>query len=93
MIEELGGPGRDRTDDLFHAMECIKPQIIDGTALTSRQNRHNRCYLLPKCCQIHNQRATGLIVWISPILSFPAQASSLSNEATLDESRTHTASK
>jgi hypothetical protein len=74
-------------------MECIKPQIIDGTALTSRhsrQNRHNRRYLLPKCCQINNQRAAGLIVWISPILSFPAQASSLSNEATLDENRTHT---
>jgi hypothetical protein len=38
----------------------------------------------------NSQRATGLIVWISPILSFPAQASSLSNEATLDEKRTHT---
>jgi hypothetical protein len=32
----------------------------------SRQNRHNRRYLLPKCCQICNQRATGLIVWDQP---------------------------
>ena len=22
MIEKIGGPGRDRTDDLFHAMEA-----------------------------------------------------------------------
>jgi hypothetical protein len=45
-------------------MEEVKPQIIDGTALTSRlsrQDRHNGQYLLPKCCQIYNQRATGLI--------------------------------
>jgi hypothetical protein len=40
----------------------FKSQIIDGTGLMSRysrQNRHNRRYLLPKCCQICNQRATG----------------------------------
>jgi len=35
----------------------------------SRQNRHNRRYLLPKCCQICNQRATGLIVWDQPSIS------------------------
>jgi hypothetical protein len=35
----------------------------------SRQNRHNRRYLLPKCCQICNQRATGLIVWDQPQFS------------------------
>ena len=65
----FGGPDRDRTDDLFHAMECFKSQIIDGTGLMSRysrQNRHNRRYLLPKCCQICNQWATGLIVWDRP---------------------------
>jgi hypothetical protein len=69
MPELFGGPDRDRTDDLFHAMECFKSQIIDGTGLMSRysrQNRHNRRYLLPKCCQICNQWATGLIVWDQP---------------------------
>ncbi len=47
---DIGGPDRDRTDDLFHAM--LEPQIIDGTALTSRQsrqNRHNRRYLRQRC--------------------------------------------
>jgi hypothetical protein len=55
MIDLIGGPDRDRTDDLFHAMVGMKMQIIDGTVLTSRHNRqkrHNRHYLLPNCCQI-----------------------------------------
>ncbi len=55
MIDLIGGPGRDRTDDLFHAMVGIGPQVIDGRALTNRYNRqkrHNWHYLLPKCCQI-----------------------------------------
>jgi len=50
----IGGPGRDRTDDLFHAMEAVKPQVIDGTVLTNRQNRQkrpNRRYLRAKCGQ------------------------------------------
>ena len=25
MIDYIGGPGRDRTDDLFHAMEARSP--------------------------------------------------------------------
>jgi hypothetical protein len=58
----FGGPGRDRTDDLFHAMVGMKTQIIDGTTLMSRHNRqkrHNWHYLLPKRCQIYpaGQRA------------------------------------
>ena len=28
MIERFGGPGRDRTDDLFHAMEARSNQDI-----------------------------------------------------------------
>jgi hypothetical protein len=42
MIDLIGGPDRDRTDDLFHAMEQIKPQNIDGTVLTNRHNRQKR---------------------------------------------------
>jgi hypothetical protein len=82
-----------RTDDLFHAMERIKPQIIDGTALTSRhsrQNRHNRRYLLPKCCQIQpaGHRADRVD---QPDSFIPGTSQlSLSNEAALDEKRTHT---
>jgi hypothetical protein len=58
----FGGPDRDRTDDLFHAMVGVKTQIIDGTVHTSRHNRqkrHNWRYLLPICCQIYlaGQRA------------------------------------
>ncbi len=26
----IGGPDRDRTDDLFHAMEVLKSYVIDG---------------------------------------------------------------
>jgi len=41
----------DRTDDLFHAMEAVLTQIIDGTVLTSRQKRPNGRYLRAKCGQ------------------------------------------
>jgi site-specific recombinase XerD len=41
---DIGGPGRDRTDDLFHAI---------------RQNRPTRRYLLPKCYQLFNQWEAG----------------------------------
>ncbi len=63
MVELFGGPGRDRTDDLFHAMLRVQPYVIDGAALMSWQNRqnwHNRQYLLPKCCQKIHLRAIGL---------------------------------
>jgi hypothetical protein len=39
--EGNGGPDRDRTDDLFHAMIGVMGQIIDGTVLTNRHNRQN----------------------------------------------------
>jgi hypothetical protein len=39
--EFIGGPDRDRTDDLFHAMIGVMGQIIDGTVLTNRHNRQN----------------------------------------------------
>ncbi len=55
--------------NLSYVMECFRSQIIDSTGLMSRysrQNRHNRRYLLRKCCQIGKQRATGLIVWDQP---------------------------
>jgi len=37
----VGGPDRDRTDDLFHAMIGVMGQIVDGTVLTNRHNRQN----------------------------------------------------
>ena len=69
MIELIGGPDRDRTDDLFHAMEAIKPQNVDGTVLMNRHNRQKRPngrYLRAKCGQNSNQVANGLIVWNQP---------------------------
>ena len=69
MFEIFGGPGRDRTDDLFHAMEEAKPQNIDGTVLMNRHNRQKRPnghYLRAKCGQHLNQVANGLIVWNQP---------------------------
>ena len=72
MLDLIGGPDRDRTDDLFHAMEQIKPQNIDGTVLTNRHNRQKRPtgrYLRAKCGQNHNQVANGLIVWNQPSTS------------------------
>ena len=56
VIGEFGGPGRDRTDDLFHAMEFVKPYLIDGKDLNSRMSRQKppkpACFatkMLPKC--------------------------------------------
>ena len=62
MIDLIGGPGRDRTDDLFHAMLWVKAHIIDLMRLMrriNRQNRPNRRYLLPKCYQFFNQWEAG----------------------------------
>jgi hypothetical protein len=64
MLDVIGGPGRDRTDDLFHAMEQLKPQTIDGTVLNNRNNRQKRPTghdLRAKCGQNYNQVAEGLI--------------------------------
>ena len=69
MLEIIGGPDRDRTDDLFDAMECLVPQDIDGTVLMNRHKRHKRPtghYLRAKCGQDLNQVANGLIVWNQP---------------------------
>jgi len=70
MIELIGGPDRDRTDDLFHAMECFKSQIIERhrtyESVQSAKTGTIGDILLPKCCQICNQWATGLIVWDQP---------------------------
>ena len=53
--EKLGGPGRDRTDDLFHAMERRKSQLADGKGFDSRTSRQkplkSACFatkMLPK---------------------------------------------
>ena len=37
--ETIGGPGRDRTGDLFHAMELTKSYLADGTGFNSRMSR------------------------------------------------------
>jgi hypothetical protein len=61
-MELVGGPDRDRTDDLFHAMEEVQPQIVDGTVLMSRHNRQNRHtgrYLRAKCGQHYNEWPVG----------------------------------
>jgi hypothetical protein len=39
---EIGGPGRDRTDDLFHAMERPEWRFVDGKRVMSRLSRQNR---------------------------------------------------
>jgi hypothetical protein len=41
LIEKIGGPGRDRSDDLFHAMEQRKSQLADGKGFNSRRSRQN----------------------------------------------------
>ena len=72
MTDLIGGPDRDRTDDLFHAMVSTKSQIIDGIVLTSWQNRQKLAKLAlfaAKMLPNFTQRAKGLIVWISPISS------------------------
>ena len=62
---KFGGPDRDRTDDLFHAI----PQIIEGTALTSRlsrQNRHNRRYSRQRCDKLLAAGQWADPCWIGP---------------------------
>ncbi len=39
IVELIGGPGRDRTDDLFHAMERLGRLFVDGKGLMSRLSR------------------------------------------------------
>jgi hypothetical protein len=54
VVERIGGPDRDRTDDLFHAMVRVLRQTIDGTVLMNRHNRQKRPngrYLRAKCGQ------------------------------------------
>ena len=60
MIDLIGGPDRDRTDDLFHAMEVPRWRFVDGKGLTSRlsrQNRPTRRSMLPICYQLSIERA------------------------------------
>ena len=50
MIDLIGGPGRDRTDDLFHAMEARsqlrhRPTLV-GIAITCDLPILNQCGLL-----------------------------------------------
>ena len=54
MIEIIGGPDRDRTDDLFHAMEEVRRRFSDGiTGKIGRagMNRYAGRYLPTKCPQ------------------------------------------
>jgi hypothetical protein len=49
-----GGPGRDRTGDLFHAMEVKNLPAIDSKGTYDRRNGLNRVKrrnLLPNCYQ------------------------------------------
>ena len=39
IVERFGGPGRDRTDDLFHAMEFAKSYLADVKDFKSRTSR------------------------------------------------------
>jgi hypothetical protein len=75
IIEITGGPWADRTDGLFHAMECIKPQIIDGTSLTSRRSR--KTGIIGAICGQNAGNITTRGQWADPCgsaqtLSFPA---------------------
>jgi hypothetical protein len=55
---------------LIPSMPCKrKTQIADGTVLISwpsRQTGTNRRHLLPKCCQIYNERTNELTGVVSP---------------------------
>jgi hypothetical protein len=33
MLELIGGPDRDRTGDLFHAMKCQSPELLKTNSL------------------------------------------------------------
>ena len=62
IVELFGGPDRDRTDDLFHAMEVPKWHFVDGKGLMSRLSRRNRPSgrsMLPICYQISNRAGSG----------------------------------
>ena len=45
MIDMIGGPGRDRTDDLFHAMEA-RSQTAPQAHLLRMQPHHFLCLWL-----------------------------------------------
>ena len=74
----IGGPGRDRTGDLFHAMERLKSQLADGKGFNSRTSRRkplkSACFatkmlpkrVLPICYQTGLGR--GLTAGDSPFL-------------------------
>jgi hypothetical protein len=49
MLELFGGPDRDRTDDLFHAMEARSGGYPDGIT----GGTGGIWYLLLECYQIH----------------------------------------
>jgi hypothetical protein len=38
MLDSIGGPGRDRTDDLFHAMEARSQTAPQAHALSRRNS-------------------------------------------------------
>ena len=62
MIEVFGGPDRDRTDDLFHAMEMQTWSAIESKRVNDRigrQNRHKQRNLLPNCYQIERVGSKG----------------------------------
>ena len=69
MTDLIGGPDRDRTDDLFHAMERRHGRFVDGKGLTSRlsrKKRPNRRSMLPICYQNPNRAGTGCPVGEQP---------------------------
>jgi len=71
LLKYFGGPDRDRTDDLFHAMEVPRWCFIDGKGLMSwlsRRNRPNRREMLPICYQLSIEQARADSWGISPIL-------------------------
>jgi hypothetical protein len=68
--EEIGGPGRDRTDDLFHTMEVknCRPLILKGLMTGGTgQNRVNRRNLLPNCYQKTDEWVWGRTVGDRPL--------------------------
>jgi len=72
MIDLIGGPDRDRTDDLFHAMVGMNLQIIVGMMFMSRLVGKNGI-IGAICCQFaakFTQRAKGPIVWDRPKLFY-----------------------
>jgi hypothetical protein len=73
------GSDRDRTDDLFHAMEARRRRFVDGKGLMSRYSRPkrpNRRKMLPICYQNSNRAGTGWAVGDQPIFLCPLSAGS-----------------